>query len=147
VVITMFTDRGIGSVIAASASARRAAGIVCAVLAIITGIVLVVCAQTAGTTRAAGNDANPHHVEFQQAMAESTSGYVISVLSDDKITDAEYSEAETMEAACLKEQGYTPRVATMGGIKTVEAPAAAGDTCAKEYVGPIERLYREQRVW
>lgn len=71
-------------------------------LIVIVGFVASGCAGTASIPGQSG----AYHSEFEQAKAGDNSPYVIEMLADDQITDAEFAEAQAMVVSCLKKRGW-----------------------------------------
>jgi hypothetical protein len=92
--------------------------------------------------------------EFEEARRLTTSQYLLDVLADDQITEAEITEARSRFVSCLADAGiwasfvrddYGEATLIMSD-KLTSAQQAAESSCDHQWLGPIASLYHRISV-
>jgi hypothetical protein len=108
-------------------------------------MVMVACGSKPGATVPDG----PYRAQILQAQQRATSDFERGVLSDGKITKAEYDEAVQRYVKCMADKGVTVNPYEMGGgYYGYSVPSREndtfqrwGDSCAKGTTYLVEDLY------
>jgi hypothetical protein len=109
-------------------------------------VFVVGCASGAETVPLGGKDSgNPYAVEFREAMKMADSEFIVSILEDYEITDAEFGEAQDKMIACLEESGAKAVLSDDNGIRKVSG-TTPDSRCWDEWVGDIDVMYRSIKL-